>query len=192
MQTERQIQIMESALELIAEKGIQGLTIKNLSTKIGVSESAIYRHFESKGAILLAILNNFKQMAAALSDMMPSFDGTAFDKIEFMFSKIIQLFIETPSYISVIFSEEIFKNDDKLKSKIIEVLDQNGQTIEGIIRLGQKNGDLRTDIDSNNLAIIVMGSLRFLVKQWDIKEKTKNLKTEGNQLLKSIKLIISK
>ena len=192
MQTERQIQIIESALELIAEKGIQGMTIKNLSKKIGVSEPAIYRHFESKSAILLSILNNFKQMAGMMAGMIPTIEGTAFDKIEFMFSKIIQLFIDSPSYVSVIFSEEIFKNDDKLKKNIIDVLDQNEQTIEGIIREGQKNGDTRTDIDSKNLATIVMGSLRFLVKQWDIKGQNKNLRKEGNQLLSSLKLIISK
>jgi len=192
MQTERQIQIIESALELIAEKGIQGLTIKNLSKKIGITEPAIYRHFENKSSILLTILNNFKQMASIMSGIIPTLEGTVFDKIEFMFSKIIQLFIESPSYVSVIFSEEIFKNDDKLKSKIIEVLDQNEQTIEGIIHVGQENGEVRTDIDSNNLALIVMGSLRFLVKQWDIKGKNQNLKTEGDQLLNSLKLIISK
>ena len=191
MQTERQTQIMESALGLIAEKGIQGLTIKNLSKKIGISEPAIYRHFENKSSILLTILNNFKQMASMMSQMILTFDGTAFEKIEFIFSKIIQLFIESPSYVSVIFSEEIFKNDIKLKNKIIEVLDQNEQTIEIIIRAGQKNGDVRADIDSKNLALIVMGSLRFLVKQWDIKGKKHNLKLEGDQMLKSLKLIIS-
>ena len=192
MQTERQTQIMESALELIAEKGIQGMTIKNLSKKIGVSEPAIYRHYESKIDILLTILNNFKQMAGMMAGIVPTIEGTAFDKIEFMFSKIIQLFIESPSFVSVIFSEEIFKNDDQLKKNIIDVLDQNEQTIEGIIQEGQKNGDTRTDIDSRNLAIIVMGSLRFLVKQWDIKGQNKNLKKEGNQLLNSLSLIISK
>lgn len=190
MQTERQTQIMESALGLIAEKGIQGLTIKNLSKKIGISEPAIYRHFKNKSSILLTILNNFKQMAALMSQMILTFDGTAFEKIEFIFSKIVQLFIESPSYVSVIFSEEIFKNDIELKNKIVEVLDQNEQTIEIIIRAGQENGDIRTDIDSKNLALIVMGSLRFLVKQWDIKGKKHNLKSEGDEMLNSLKLII--
>jgi len=192
MHTERQTQIMESALMLIAEKGIQGMTIKNLSKEIGISEPAIYRHFESKNSILLTILDNFKQMASMLSGVISTIEGTAYDKIELIFSKVVQLFIESPSYISVIFSEEIFKNDIQLKNKIIEVLDQNGQTIESIIHVGQENGDVRTDIDSRNLALIVMGSLRFLVKQWDIKGHRKNLKEEGDKLLSSLKLIISK
>ncbi len=192
VQTERQTEIIETALELIAEKGIQGLTIKNLSKKIGISEPAIYRHFESKTDILLAIIDNFKQLSGMMAGILPSIEGSAFDKIEFLFSKIVQLFIEAPSHISVIFSEEVFKNDPALKNKIIEVLDKNEQTIEGIITTGQQNGDVRDDIDSKNLALIVMGSLRFLVKQWDIKGHRDNLVMEGNQLLNSLKLLVSK
>ncbi len=61
MQTARQKEITEVALELISEKGIQGLTIKNLANKIGITEPAIYRHYDSKIDILIAVLDLFKQ-----------------------------------------------------------------------------------------------------------------------------------
>jgi len=117
MQTERQTQIIEASIEIISQKGIQGLTIKNLSKKIGISEPAIYRHFDSKTEILLTLLNNFKEMATFLGGLMKENGGSAAEKIEFMFSRIIAIFTETPSLISVIFSEEIFKNEEILKSK---------------------------------------------------------------------------
>ena len=50
--SERQKEIINASLEIIAENGIQSLTIKNLSKKIGLVESAIYRHYESKTQIL--------------------------------------------------------------------------------------------------------------------------------------------
>ncbi|MBT6686787.1 MAG: TetR/AcrR family transcriptional regulator [Bacteroidetes bacterium] len=53
--------MVEVALELIANKGIQGLTIKNLAKKIGITEPAIYRHFDSKIHILITILDLFKK-----------------------------------------------------------------------------------------------------------------------------------
>ena len=62
MQTERQKEIIKASLELITNKGIQGLTIKNLSKKIGVTEPAIYRHFESKTQILISMLEFFKKI----------------------------------------------------------------------------------------------------------------------------------
>ncbi len=191
MQTERQTQIIEASIEIISKKGIQGLTIKNLSKKIGISEPAIYRHFDSKTEILLTILNNFKEMATFLGGLMKENSGSAADKIEFMFSKIIAFFSETPSLISVIFSEEIFKNEDILKKKIVEIMDINEQIIEQIIRKGQESGDVRTDINYKNLALIVMGTLRFRVKRWDLKDYQGDLIKDGNDLINSLKIIIS-
>ena len=183
MQTERQIEIVEAALELITDKGIQGLTIKNLSKKIGITEPAIYRHFDSKTEILLSILNNFKEMAVMLSGIMESYEAAAIEKISFMFSKMLELFTETPSMVSVIFSEEIFKNEEVLKVRIVEILNLHSQTIEGIILKGQKEKNVREDIDEKSLALIAMGSFRLLVKRWDINNHNFNLSAEGNKLI---------
>ena len=60
MLTDRQQEIIDTSLEIISTIGIQGLTIKNLSKRIGISEPAIYRHYENKISILLAILDYFK------------------------------------------------------------------------------------------------------------------------------------
>jgi AcrR family transcriptional regulator len=190
--TERQWDIIEKSIEIIATKGIQGLTIKNLSKGIGISEPAIYRHFESKTAILMSILNNFKEMAEMLLEMMDSFEGTAKEKIGFMFTKMLELFTGTPSMVSVIFSEEIFKNDENLKNKIIEILNLHTQTIEKIIRKGQEENNVRTDIDEKNLALLTMGALRLLVKRWDLQNHDFDLKKEGTKLIGTLGKILEK
>ena len=77
MLTERQQQIIEESIKIIDDKGIQGLTIKNLSKAIGISEPGIYRHFESKTEILLSILNNFKEMAIMLAGIMETYEDSA-------------------------------------------------------------------------------------------------------------------
>ncbi len=191
MLSERQEQIVSESINIIDEKGIQGLTIKNLSKAIGISEPGIYRHFESKTEILLSILNNFKEMAIMLSKMMRSYDATATEKIRFMFSKMLDLFSETPSMVSVIFSEEIFKNEEILKTKIVEILNLHGQTIENIISEGQSEKNVREDIDKKSLALITMGSLRLLVKRWDLNNHNFDLSTEGNKLIAVLSKVLS-
>ncbi|MCK5774772.1 MAG: TetR/AcrR family transcriptional regulator, partial [Bacteroidales bacterium] len=44
--SDRQRQIINESIQIIHIKGIQGLTIKNISLAIEVSEAAIYRHFK--------------------------------------------------------------------------------------------------------------------------------------------------
>jgi len=190
--SKRQLEIIDLSIEIIAEQGIQGLTIKNIAKKIGISEPAIYRHFDSKTDILLTILNNFMEMASFMGEALKDNEDAAISKIEFMFSKVIDIFSETPSYISVIFSEEIFKNEEVLKRKIVSILIMNEQTVENIIKKGQAKGEVRNDIDYKNLAIIVMGSLRFRIKQWDLKDLKGDLKIEGDKLINSLKLILKK
>ena len=190
MLSERQQQIIEESIKIIDDKGIQGLTIKNLSKAIGISEPGIYRHFESKTAIILSILDGFKEMATMLSGIMETFDGTAIEKINFMFSKMLELFSASPSMVSVIFSEEIFKNEEVLKIRIVEILNLHATTIEKIISKGQKDKDVRSDIDVETLALMIMGSLRLLVKRWDLNSHNFNLKKEGVKLLDGLNKIV--
>lgn len=192
MLSERQTQIIDESINLIAKKGIQGFTIKNLSKAIGISEPAIYRHFDSKTHILVAILDNFKEMAEFLSVMMSELEISAVEKISFMFEKMVDMFTETPALVSVIFSEEIFKNEEILKNKIIEILNKNETTIENLLLKGQKNNEVRTDISEKSLALLTMGSLRLMVKRWELNNYNFNLKKEGKILIESINKILTK
>ena len=58
--SKRQKEIINAALKLISEGGIQALTMKNLAKMLEITEPALYRHFENKHDILLNVLfSNF-------------------------------------------------------------------------------------------------------------------------------------
>ncbi len=191
MLTDRQKEIVETALGLIAEKGIQGLTIKNLAKNIGITEPAIYRHFDNKIHILITILDLFRKNSEQIFNNEIS-NSNAIDRIEYFFLKHINVFSSKPSLVSVIFSEEIFRNESILIKKIAEIISKNDKILTEIIKSGQKNGELRTDIEAKYIATILMGSLRLCVKKWQLSEYSYSLTDEGKQLLKSIKLLIVK
>jgi AcrR family transcriptional regulator len=191
MFSERQQQIVEHAIKIIDEKGIQGLTIKNISKAIGISEPAIYRHFESKTDIILAVLTTLKDAADFFSQLMKHEQGTAADKIGFIFQKMVAMFSENPSLVSVIFAEEIFKNEEVLKTAITDVLNKNEETLEFILKMGQDEGNVRSDIDNKVLALMIMGSLRLMVKRWYMGDFSFELSAEVEHLLETIRLLIN-
>ena len=47
---------MEASLRLFSEKGIRETTIKDIAKEVGITEGAIYRHFNSKEEIVLGLL----------------------------------------------------------------------------------------------------------------------------------------
>ena len=56
--SKRQHEIIASAGKLLMEKGIKGLTTKNLAQEMGFSESALYRHFTNKEDIVVLLLQH--------------------------------------------------------------------------------------------------------------------------------------
>ncbi len=97
-----------------------------------------------------------------------------------------------PSLASVVFSEEMFRNEKVLIEKISELIEQNNKILLTILNEGQNNNELRNDIDAAHLAVIIMGALRLFVKKWQISGFTFDLQVEGNKLIQSVKLIILK
>jgi AcrR family transcriptional regulator len=192
MHTERQQEIIETALGLINEKGIQGLTIKNLSKRLGITEPAIYRHFENKIQILIALLDLLKKNTSVIFEAELNSDETAVLKVARLFEKHFKSFAEMPSLASVVFSEEIFRNEEKLISKISEVIEHNNKTLLAILTEGQRNNEIRDDIEAGHLVIFIMGALRLFVKKWQFSGFAFNLEKEGAKLIESVKRLISK
>ena len=192
MQTERQKEILESALDLISKKGMQGLTIKNLAKSIGVTEPAIYRHYENKMMILVSILDLFKSNTYQIYEKELKSDFSAIEKIEHLFDSHFSAFSDSPALVSVIFAEELFRGEPSLVKKIAEIIGRNSNAITAIVIEGQTKGELRTDIDASHLSTLILGSLRLFVKKWQFSEYTFNLKTEGTKLFDSLKLMIIK
>lgn len=192
IQTERQQEIVSTALDLISEKGIQGLTIKNLSKKLGITEPAIYRHFENKIQILITLLDLLKKNTSVIFEEELSSDKSAVLKVGRLFEKHFKSFAEMPSLASVVFSEEMFRNEEKLTDKISEVIETNNKTLLAILKQGQQKNEIRSDIDAEHLVIFIMGALRLFVKKWQFAKFTFDLQKEGNKLIQSVKQLIKR
>lgn len=48
--------ILTDALDLFSEKGFDGVSVREIAKKVGVRESALYKHFKSKQEILIKIV----------------------------------------------------------------------------------------------------------------------------------------
>ncbi len=62
----RQKQIVEAALAIISDHGLEALTIKHIAEHVGFSDAAVYRHFENKAQILSTIIDLFADSSERL------------------------------------------------------------------------------------------------------------------------------
>ncbi|MFW5974635.1 MAG: TetR/AcrR family transcriptional regulator [Bacteroidota bacterium] len=185
--SERQKEIIHASLELIAASGIQSLTIKNLSKKIGLVESAIYRHYEGKSQILIALLDEISEQTQ--NENKTEVAG-AFEFIEKKLKNHFQTFQKNPALVSVVFAEELFQNEPELVEKTRNKVKKSIATMAELIQQGQQRGEIRSDIDAGIISIMINGSVRMLVKQWKISDYSFNLISRGEELIESYRLML--
>jgi AcrR family transcriptional regulator len=153
----RQTQIKEAVLDIIYNEGIGKLSIKNLAVKVGVSEGAIYRHFKSKKAILLSIVEDvntnlvINQKEIANSEMIPSI------KLFTFFFQQIKYLINNKGITILLFSEASHSNDTNLKEKLVKILKAQKTLLIQIVEQGVSKGVWSKQINVNDFATIYMG-----------------------------------
>ncbi len=190
--TDRQKEIVDAALSLISGKGIQELTMKRLAEAVGVSEPAIYRHFASKSDILAAVVD---EVVASRSASLGEARSVGLDPAETLVSFFVShatLFTRRPAMTTVLFSEDVFRNDPGLLSRVGTIMQDTLATIRAEIVKGKKMGIFRDDLDEENGAFMLVGGFRLLVSTWQLGNHAFSLPERTEAYVRSALLLIGK
>lgn len=187
----RQQQIVDVAIKLIAEGGMQQLTMNNIAQQIGISEPAIYRHFPSKKAILLTILAQFKRHSEFHANHARFFQTSGLVLLETIFFEYINQFIKAPNLASVMFAEEAFRGEEEVLAEMLSIMVLVHDTVTEVAGRAQVKGELRDDIPARHMAFSFLGSLRLLVKHWTMSGYGFDLQQEALSVWNSWKTLLA-
>jgi TetR/AcrR family fatty acid metabolism transcriptional regulator len=188
--SKRQKEIINAAIKLIGEGGIQALTIKNISGEIGIAESALYRHFKSKTEIIDALLDYLGSFIISHYEKVKTLEVSSLEKIEAMISGQLRLFAENPPYAFVILSDGLYKNEKVLYAKIFKIMEKAKSIFINIIDEGQRSGEIREDVPGEQLAFMILGSIRLSVTQWSLTGFSFDLNKRGKTLIRTLETLI--
>lgn len=189
--SKRQQEIIESAGKLLMEKGIKGLTTKNLALEMQFSESALYRHFKNKEDIIVLLLeyleNNLKHRLNPIYDI----ESTAHEKLFKIFNSQFVFFSQNPHFVVAILSEGLFDESDKINHSILKIINYKTALITACIEDAKKNSLINDAIQTQDMVHILMGSFRLMMLKWKISKFKINLIQQGNNVMKTnLNLII--
>jgi len=187
--TDRQTQIIQASVAIIAQKGIQGLTMKNIASSIGISEPAIYRHFSGKHEILSGIIKLMK-MSSYENSHVSKLELSPVQRLELSLRNRTAAFINNPALAAIIFSEEIFINDNLLSQEIRKIMDERQALFVKLLTKGQEAGEVRKDVGAEQLAVMIIGAFRFIVTKCHLFDCGVDLEEEVEKLIEAIKKMI--
>ena len=190
MLSERQKEILMTSVKLAAAKGVQAITMKNISSEIGISDAALYRHFQSKRDIMLGIIELFSVTSDRDFESSLNSSNSPLSEIESLILKRVEHFSQFPEIAYIMLSVDIFMQDEELKSAAISSIHKHKEFILSLIIKGQAKGEIRGDAGPKELARVILGSLRLLLTQWILTDYSFDLKAEFEMLWKTICLLL--
>lgn len=189
--SKRQQEIIESAGKLLMQKGVKGLTTKNLALEMNFSESALYRHFKNKEDIIVLLLDylgsNIKERLNIISEK----NSTSEEKLKQLFSSQFEFFNQNTHFVVAILPEGLFDESEKINQSIMKIIHYKMELITKIIEVGKENNEFTKSIETQEIVHIIMGSFRMMMLKWKFSKFEIDLTNQGNKIMDTvIKLLL--
>ncbi|MGD9486998.1 MAG: TetR/AcrR family transcriptional regulator [Calditrichaceae bacterium] len=186
MATEKKIsrkqQIAKAAMKIIASEGVQSLVMIKIAKLIGLTDAALYKHFNTKNDMLLFMVEEIENSLINNIEKKIDMQADACDKLKsilFVHLSFIEKNIGIPR---VLFSEAIQFQDKRLRDKIAGIITQYMEYIKNIIQQAVDKGCVRKDLDVEAAAIMYMGIIQATFILWSTSDFSFPLTGKVDQL----------
>jgi AcrR family transcriptional regulator len=96
--------LLDAALRTIREDGVQGLTLRGVGARLGVSRTALYRHFDDKTALLAGVAaEGFRLLHDALRRAITQASGEGTDILQEMGRAYVRFALSNQSHYQTMF-----------------------------------------------------------------------------------------
>jgi AcrR family transcriptional regulator len=158
--SDRQAQIVDVAMRIIATQGARRFTAQLLASEIGVTAGAIYRHFESMEAIVDAVV---ERMGAILFEGFPPQAPDPIERLKRFFQQRTRTIFANPHLSRMLLSDHLSQAAGPAQAKRLEEFKRRSRTfVVGCLREAKQDGTLSEGIGPEAGAIIVLGSILSL------------------------------
>jgi AcrR family transcriptional regulator len=153
---ERRVEIAEAALKVVGEYGVQGATMARIADEVGISGPALYKHFDNRAEILGAALDQLQQRVTSWLDSASH--PNALERLKQLdASHITTVARDYEGVVAPLFEFVAASPRSDLKEQMGRRQRETLQKFVAIIEEGQRQGSIRTDIDTEVVAWNLMG-----------------------------------
>jgi len=156
--------LIQTALEMVKTHGVEGITLREIGSRLGTSRSAIYRHFENKEALMKQVLlAGFDKLDEALESTFYNEELELLDRFYSMGLIYIHFARENPHLYRLLFGmsmstqrEEVCEDERPELRKLM-----HGDSSEETIQNNEENGFHKL------VSIIIQAQTEGLFKKGD-------------------------
>ncbi len=165
----RQGQIVDAARKVIIKYGSEHVTVKRIAKEVGISETAIYRHFKSKKDILSLLADGIEESLVGDITRASREGSTPLEILDSVLRSHLSSIEQRRGISFHVIAEIISLGDKKLNGKVSHAIDSYTGCLKNLLAEGVKSGEVREDIDLEAAATVLFGIIQGLVNIWALK-----------------------
>lgn len=181
--------LLKAASIVIRERGPRAATLKNIAAKAGVTEPAIFRHFDGVDGLFESMFSASELFRRRFVQFFAEGGLSGLPNLESAVLSCLQTAKDHPEYASVMANpNQIFRQYQELVPKLEET---DAALIQAAIRCfkeAKASGQLVAGADPESLATIAIGTLSHTLQLWSRNVDGYDPVKEGK---KSIKLLVA-
>jgi len=155
------VKISQAVIKLLRERAFHEITWGEIARTAEVSEALISLHYKDRPGLLCGVLEEL--LAAYVLEQQRSLRGTygALNKLRHLIWNHIEIFNRDRVYAKLLLLE-IRSFPLFFESGAYRIIQEYGKTILDIIKEGIYNGEIRKDIDPEQVRQVILGAIEHL------------------------------
>ncbi len=178
----RQDQIVVAALALLADTPLVDLSTRSIARMVGLTQPALFRHFDSREALLLAVVSHARALIGAEVVDRINPHGPALDQLDAVVTTLLGWVETHPGLPRLLFGDPS-GDAAALRVSLRHLVSMQRTVIAELVRMGQRSGELRADLDGNSVATLVVGMIQGVVLQWRLDDRPDGLSAAAGPLV---------
>jgi AcrR family transcriptional regulator len=162
--SDKQVQIMETAETLFAEKGFNGTSVRDIAEKAQVNLAMISYYFGSKDKLLEALFSyRGENIKLKFESMIQDKTLTSLEKMNKLIDHYIEKIMGQQCFSRIMVREQVVNHTGITAELIYQMKKTNQELISQLIHEGQKRGEFNKNIDIPLMMATLIGTSNIMV-----------------------------
>src|SRR5262249_50671836 len=179
----RKQQIVETVLELVAAHGTQAVSVQLVADAIGVTQPAVFRHFPTKEAMWLAVMDWLEQRLVAIYSAADDSHEAGLVVLSRMFLEHVKLIERYPALAKLVFSDHLRLQYPSLKERFGKIHKAYAARLAAVIDRAKSDGAVAGADAPKDAATMFLSLIQGLSFQFAIARLPVKLSTEAERVL---------
>ena len=179
---DKQVQIMETAEVLFAEKGFNGTSVRDIAEKAHVNLAMISYYFGSKDKLLESLFDyRGEHVKLKLESMVEDKTLGSFEKLDLLIDHYIEKIMTQQCFSRIMLREQVVNHTGITAELITQMKKRNQEIISKLIHQGQKKGEFKRNIDIPLMMATLVGTAGHLIATQPYYREINNLQSMSEE-----------